>query len=241
MEKILPTAVEKLIEKATETGIKMGAQVPPIILKRFFRNYPEIYLTFALVFDFYELPMLDDAVQLVESSLAGYKDKNDASTLQIDGSKFTYFINYEVEEDYSPPDIDTIKEPELILSSEYISLMEILLFPKNDKNKIESKEQVEKLVISGVKLRDAIIDQLKKDEKANCVLKIRSDNLMAVLESDYFYVSKIYERLFGELQKSKTSRRPYIEVSPYNVNNRSKIIISINDSATAQLLIRSLP
>jgi hypothetical protein len=227
MEKMLE---EKAVEKAVEFGY--GKAISIVKKGLFFsRNYPEIRLNFALVFDFYELPLLDDAIGLVESSLMEYKVGS--NTLKIDDLEFSYFISYEEEEDYSPPEDDTMYE------EPYISLMEILFWPKNNKKRIEGKEQVEKLIISGIKLRNIILNRLKKDEKTNCVLKVRSDNLMIAIESDFSFVNKIYERILNELQKNKAPQIPYITISK-GINNKGNIIIPINDSIVAQSLIRSL-
>jgi hypothetical protein len=235
MEKLVLKIGEKMLEKATE---QIYDEVSPIILKKFFRKCQEAYLKFALIFDFYEFPLLEDAMQLVESCLMEYKV--DASTLQINGLEFVYFINYEIEEDYLPPDIDIIcEESECVPSLGYVSLMEIMLLPKNGKKRIESREQVEKLIISGVKLLDTIFNQLKKDEKTNHTLKIRSDSKMIAVESNSIFISDIYKRILSELAKSKITCTPHISISK-GINGKDNLIIAANDATIVQLLIRAL-
>jgi len=165
--------------------------------------------------------------------------KADSNTLKIDDLEFSYFVSYE-EEDYSPPEDDIVyEELECAPLLEYISLMEILFWPKSNKKRIESKEQLEKLIISGIKLRNIILNRLKKDEKINRVLKVRSDNLMIAIESDFSFVNKIYEKISNELQKNKVPQIPYMTISK-GINNKGNIIISINDSIVVQSLIHSL-
>jgi len=227
--------MEKMLEKVSK---QIYAKIPPIILKKFFRKDQKVYLKFALIFDFYELPLVEDAIQLVESCLTEYKV--DASTLNVNDFKFTYFIDCEIEEDYLPPDIDIIcEESECLQSLGYTSLMEIMLFPKNDEKRVEDRKQVEKLMITGVQLLDTILNQLKNDEKVKHHLKIRSDNKIIAIESDSLFISDIYKKISNELAKSKTIRTPYINILK-GIDGKDKLIITVNDASIVQLLIRVL-
>jgi hypothetical protein len=234
-EKLILGIGEKMLEEASK---QICSKVPPILLKKLFRKYQEVYLKFALIFDFYELPLIEDAIQLVENCLTEYKI--DASTLKADDFKFAYFINYEIAEDYLPPDIDVVFEgSEHMPTLGYASLMEIILFPKNDEKRVENRKQVEKLIIAGVKLLDAIFNQLKNDEKTNYYLKIRSSNKIIAVESNSLFISDIYKKISSELAKNKFVHTPYVGILK-GIDGKDTLIIAVNDATIVQLLTRVL-
>ena len=231
MEKIVLKIGEKIAERYAE---EIAEKSSPIILRKIFRKPKKIFSQFALIFDFHELPPLDEALQLVESCLGNYKV--DASTLQVNGVNFTYIISYEIEDSYFP-DIDGVGiEPEDILPAEYISQMEVVLSPKIGDKGVEDKKEIEKLILSGIKLLNNIIVTLEKDEYVAGTLKIRSHVKIMVLESDSLFISDFYRKLLSRISKEKIISKPYMRIIR-GINDRDKLAISVKDSAIVKAIM----
>ncbi|RLI51046.1 MAG: hypothetical protein DRP09_19575 [Candidatus Thorarchaeota archaeon] len=234
MEKLLWRIGEKFVEKSAE---KIAERSSPIILRKIFRKPRKIFIQFALIFDFHELPPLDEALQLVEGCLDKYKV--DASTLQVNDVNFTYMTSYEIEDNYLP-DIEIVGiEPEDILPAEYISQIEILLSPKLGDKRIEDKKEIETLILSGIELLNSIVVALEKDDYVTGILKIRSYVKIMLIESDALFISDLYKKLLERISKEKIISKPYMRIIK-GINDRDKLVISIKDSAIIKAVIDAL-
>ena len=222
---------EKIAERYVEEFVRESS---PIILRKIFRKPKKIFSKFALIFDFHELPPLDEALKVVESCLGKYKV--DASTLQVNGVNFTYVISYEIEDSYFP-DIDVVGiEPEDILPAEYISQMEVVLSPKIGDKGIENKKEIEKLILSGIELLNNIIVALEKDEYVTGILKIRSHIKIMVIESDPLFIGDFYKKLVNKISKEKIISKPYVRIIR-GIDDRDKLVISVKDSAIVKAVM----
>lgn len=232
MEEFLKVIGEKAVKVATEEVVKRAS---PIILRRILRRPREIFLKFALIFDFYELPALDEALQLVESCLIRYKGDN-ASILHFKNVNFAYVISYEIEDDYLP-DLDLVGvELEEMLPAKYISQMEIILSPRMGNRRVENKREIERLILSGTELLDKIITALKKDDYIADALKIRSYVKLMVIESDSLLISDFYRKILDKLSKEKVALKPYMHIIK-GENGRDKMVISMRDSTVVKEVI----
>lgn len=153
---------------------------------------------------------------------------------------FDYYIGFELEEflgeDFTETDIE-ILEPEYTISKQYVSLLEVLLFPHLNK-KVRDKKGVEQVFLSGFMLLEEIVRCLREDEKAATALRIRSDVKLLSIETDLHFTQRTYVKLLKKIAKLRLPYNPYISFSQISKAEKQtgQIIISLRDVGVLKVI-----
>jgi len=229
-----------LKEAAKAFGKEAAKEVTPIIVKKFLGKTQKLSVKFGLVFTFYEYPLLDDALALIDNCI--HKFKCSTNMLKEDDITFDYFISFELEE-FVRPDIDIIiqEEPEYAISEQFVSLLEILLSP-HLKKEVHDKKDAEKIFLSGFKLLDGIVKCLENEETAATLLKIRSAVKLLGIEAELNVAQNFYTELSKKIAKLKLPYSPYISFSPISKieGQIGQVIVSLKDAGVLRAAIDTI-
>lgn len=229
-----------LKEAAKAFGKEVTKEVTPIIVKKFLGKTQKLSVKFGLVLTFYEYPLMDEAIALIENCI--HKFKCGVSMLKIDDVTFDYYISFELEE-FVSPDIDILiqEEPEYAISEQFISLLEILLSP-HLKKEVHDKKEVENVFFSGFKLLDGITKCLENEETVATVLKIRSAVKLLGIESELNFAKNIFTELSKKIAKLKLPYSPYVSFSPISKieGQIGQVIVSLKDAGVLMAIIDAI-
>jgi len=229
-----------LKEAAKAFGKEAAKEVTPIIVKKFLGKTQKLSVKFGLVFTFYEYPLLDDALALIDNCI--HKFKCSTNMVKEDDITFDYFISFELEE-FVRPDIDIIiqEEPEYAISEQFVSLLEILLSP-HLKKEVHDKKDAEKIFLSGFKLLDGIVKCLENEETAATLLKIRSAVKLLGIEAELNVAQNFYTELSKKIAKLKLPYSPYISFSPISKieGQIGQVIVSLKDAGVLRAAIDTI-
>jgi hypothetical protein len=235
----------EILKEVTEVfGKEVAREVVPIIVKKFLGRTQKLSLKFGLVLTFYEDPSLDEAISSIEICIK--KFKSGVGILKGDDIMFDYYIDYEIE-DFVTPEIDDliketiIEEPDYVINEQYVSLLEVLLFPHLQRQ-VDYKKEVEKIFLSGFKLLDEIVSILKNDEAVESTLKIRSAVKLLGIETELNFARNVYIKLSRKVAKLKLPYSPYISFSPISKieGQIGQIIISLKDASILRAIIDAI-
>ena len=209
----------------------------PILLERglpFFKKTQKIDVIFAVVLDYYEMPQLDVAWHLIEKCLKPYR--KEGKLLTMDDVIFAYDVSHEIESEYVPPYIE-FDDPDYLQTVYYISLSEILFYPYK-KDNITETPNGRKIITSGYKLMNAIIDSMENNQEILDTLKIRSKVKWISIKSDRQFIRNLYKQLEERISKDSFLGRTHIR--KIETIDASQLLVSLEDSSTMRILLEDL-
>jgi len=235
---VIATEVGKSLGKSFAQGV-IEAGVP-IILKKpivFWKKPPKIHVMFALVIEYYEMPLMDDAWRIIEFCLNPFR--KEGGFISTEDILFEYQINHEIEENYVPPDLDEFSDDmDYIQTVNYISLSDIRFFPSL-KGEITGQIDGKKIIHAAYKLMNAIIYRMDNSSEATNFIKIKSRIKLIAIMSDLDFISEFRARLKNQISKDKITPNPYLDMIEYN-EKHAQLVVSIDDTYILKKILEYL-